>query len=308
MLETANLESVPCNNCGQTDDLELSTRGQFGLPLRIVICRNCALVYLNPRWTRTKYLDFYTSEYDKYYRPSIGKEPTDNVTSEIVHNRMLGFAKDIAPPESILDIGAGSGDLLSYLASRFDTNRLFAIEPSEGAQNKLAELNIEVLASDIEADWEKEFYGQIDLVIMRHVLEHFHDPQLALNKAAAALSPNGLIYIAVPNNMKPKPPLESYWFRVVHTYYFSESTLRSLLAKSGLNVLKLRQGDDDGPHELFCVCSRGSVATESNIDANAFQQQMLVLSSLLESERSLPYRFKRTLAKLKAGIARILRR
>lgn len=237
MSETENLESVPCNNCGQTNDVKLSTHGQFGLPLRVVICRNCALVYLNPRWTRPKYLEFYTSEYDKYYRPSIGKGPADNVTSEIVHNRLLGFAKDMAPPESILEIGAGSGDLLSYLASRFDTNRLFAIEPSVEARSKLAESDIKVLASDIEADWEEGFQGKIDLVIMRHVLEHFHDPQLALNKAAAALSPNGLIYIAVPNNMKPKPPLESYWFRVVHTYYFSESTLRSLLAKSGLTVV-----------------------------------------------------------------------
>lgn len=308
MPETDSLETVPCNICNRTDDIELSTRGQFGLPLRVVICRNCGLVYLNPRWTRTKYLNFYASDYDKYYRPTIGKRPLGPDTSKILHNRIAGLTKNMASINSILDIGAGSGDQLCYLASRLSPNQLFALEPSEVAQQRLVELNIKVLGADIEADWEKELQRQVDLVIMRHVLEHFHDPQLALGKAARSLSADGLIYIAVPNNMKPKPPIEDYWFRVVHTYYFNESNLRALLAKSGLKVIEMKQGDAFGAHELFCICTKGSVEDDGALDANAFQQQMSILSKLLESERRPLHRLTRALGRLRARIARIARR
>ena len=38
-----------------------------------------------------------------------------------------------------------------------------------------------------------------DLIVARHVLEHFHDPRTALTQWLAALAPGGALYVEVPN-------------------------------------------------------------------------------------------------------------
>ncbi|MGB1103628.1 MAG: hypothetical protein ACPG21_08370 [Crocinitomicaceae bacterium] len=44
-----NTEKVNCNLCGEDDTDLLSTVGQHGIPINLVICKNCGLGYLNPR-------------------------------------------------------------------------------------------------------------------------------------------------------------------------------------------------------------------------------------------------------------------
>jgi len=82
---------------------------------------------------------------------------------------------------------------------------------------------------------------------MRHVLEHCLDPLQILKRLAGVLKDGGVLYVAVPDMMNPKGSLNKYWFRAVHTYYFSKPTLLSLTGKAGLEPLVVNTED----HELW---------------------------------------------------------
>lgn len=139
-------ESVVCAICGADDYKLISNKGQFGLPLQVVLCKKCGLGYLNPRWNREGYLNFYKSEYDKYYRPHLTKK---GITHEVAPNAIIKrLEQNSAIPSevlNILDIGSGAGGNLLALGARFPTANLFAIEPSAESQEQLKTMNVEMV-------------------------------------------------------------------------------------------------------------------------------------------------------------------
>jgi hypothetical protein len=77
---------------------------------------------------------------------------------------------------------------------------------------------------------------------MSHVLEHIPDPRAALERAHAALHPDGLVYIAVPDS-------ESLQFKlmgktwdavtpIVHCQFFNEASLSQLLRNTGFEPIE----------------------------------------------------------------------
>ena len=54
-----DMETVPCNLCGQTSSIDVARKDKFGLTLTTVICTNCGLLFLNPRPTAVSYRNFY---------------------------------------------------------------------------------------------------------------------------------------------------------------------------------------------------------------------------------------------------------
>ncbi|WJW75952.1 class I SAM-dependent methyltransferase [Thiohalobacter sp. IOR34] len=55
----AELEEVPCNLCGADDPITVAHTDKYNLPVRTVICKQCGLIYLNPRPTLSSYSNFY---------------------------------------------------------------------------------------------------------------------------------------------------------------------------------------------------------------------------------------------------------
>ena len=239
MKETRNnsdFTDVPCLICGGFDTKSISHKGKFNLPTHVSICINDGLVYLNPRWTEKRYKQFYSEEYDQYHRPQIlspdekGKYNSGNqIWERLKNNQIKSF-------NSILDIGAGMGWTLDFIRNQVNDCKSFAaIESSDYCAKHIKNtIGAEFLASDVETDWQQNYSKQFDLVIMRHVLEHFLNPIEVLKKVNYVLSSNGYIYIAVPNMMLPFGSLKDSWFRVVHTYYFSTTTLLRVAARANL--------------------------------------------------------------------------
>lgn len=237
--------TVPCLLCNQTDTKLITKRGQFGLPTYVSICRNDGLVYLTPRWTKAQYDHFYSTDYDNYYRPSIfSTEPDEqkHVNIRTIWSRLSGPS-----PTDVLDIGAGMGWSLQFIKNQVEkTVSLSAIEPSEHCVSNLeTQIGAELLANDVDSNWDEANQNRYDLVIMRHVLEHFLNPLEILKKVNRVLSPGGIVYIAVPDMMSPKGSLNNHWFRVVHTYYFSKQTLAGIAEQAGLRLLDLQSTNSE---------------------------------------------------------------
>ena len=228
--------------CGPSQEESLSLTGEFGIPANVVICKSCGLIYLNPRWDSAAYQQFYRDEYEHYYGRSTGRK-TDTrspyVHSRQVHERLTSLGLPV--PKRILEIGAGMGWNLQYLRDQWGHGvDCFAIEPSlERVQSLENDSGIQVIARDVDSDWTPDHAQSFDLIILRHVLEHMLNPLDTLKKAHDALAPGGIIYIAVPDMMSPSGSLRLFWYKAVHTYYFSQETLRRITDLCGLRVDRL---------------------------------------------------------------------
>jgi SAM-dependent methyltransferase len=76
-----------------------------------------------------------------------------------------------------------------------------------------------------------------DVVVMTEVLEHVTDPAALISSLARLLRPGGTALVTTPN--KSAAPRNAYWLTdnpPVHLWWFSESTLRQLGARAGLQV------------------------------------------------------------------------
>ena len=258
----SEFEKVNCNICGGIDSEFISDKGDFGLPVNLVLCKKCGLGYLSPRWKKDRYIQFYCKEYDKYYRPRLLSNKTNisvNKNSNAILGRLKKYLGEITKA-NVLDIGSGEGNNLFVLKGVQPDSNYYAIEPSESSQKILKHKNIKLVASDVDVDWEKGYENYFDIIIMRHVLEHFLDPTSVLEKVRTTLKDNGILYIAVPDNLKRKR--NKGWLRVPHTYYFNKYSLTNILLKAGFSVSTMVEGDQYNNSEIYCVSKKSTDKTE----------------------------------------------
>lgn len=77
----------------------------------------------------------------------------------------------------ILDIGCGNGSNVDYLGQELHSKKVAGIESSIECANFFQNvIGGELLGNDVDSAWHIGHKNKFDLVIMRHVLEHFLDP------------------------------------------------------------------------------------------------------------------------------------
>lgn len=270
-LSIKTFEEVPCAICGTHNTRLLATKGEFGWDTYVSICRDCGLVFLNPRWTKEDYQNFYVAEYDKVLRSDPAKvEEKEKRKGNIVWQRVKPFFPDGA--KNVLDIGCAMGWTLAMIKQDYPEVNIFGIEPSERYRKHAHEVvGVDVIATDVDSDWYKEYQNKFDVIIMRHVAEHLLDPLGAFRKIAHVLSPKGVFYLATPDMMHPDGSLTSFWYRSVHTYYFAAETLQRLMAKAGMEALTLKSENA----ELWGIFHQNDNVPE--IPTSVYQKQLRVL-------------------------------
>ena len=153
------------------------------------ICNNCGLVRQTPFLPDNTIKKLYTeinleaqyTDFEERYRwlcLALGKEP------EAGH---------------LLDVGCSEGKQAQLFLNL--GWKVSGIEPSLEAAQKAIEKGIQVYqcpAQDVEFDT-----GQFDLVIFFHLLEHLKNPRDFIHKMANSLKGGGLIYLEVPNLLRP---------------------------------------------------------------------------------------------------------
>lgn len=299
---------IVCNICGSSEYELISKRGHLGLPVNVVICKKCGLTYLNPRWSKKRYQHFYEQEYDRYYRPNLKDNlPAKETSTNTIYDRL--FSLKVLPDSisHVLDIGAGSGTNLDYFKKKYSKGKFYAIESSVLGQELLEKKGITLLAQDVDENWESNA-PKFDLIIMRHVLEHFLDPLTILRKVRGCLSEGGILYLAVPNAFNPSRPLQGFWFRTVHTYYFSKYSLQNLLAISKMTSIALREGDDRNPTEIFLAAKSEKKDIKPKWGDRAFQTQRDFFLKRMSTENYTLYKIKSMIDFYFPGLTRLKKR
>lgn len=137
--------------------------------------------------------------------------------------------------KSILDIGAGTGDFLSFIQSEFRSVK--GIEPNQKARELAQEKGI-----SLEQDL-KDVKGKLfDVITMWHVLEHVPNLEETIRDVEALLKPNGILIIAVPNFYSfDAAYYKNFWaaFDVPrHLWHFSKASMNKLFSDK-LSLLKI---------------------------------------------------------------------
>lgn len=273
-----NYQTINLNNLPLVD-------GQFGYSVHPVICE-CGLVYLNPRWSKKNYDVFYEFYYDELYRlelkPDYGLAGViDNmrVIWKRIHNHIDNNLKNI------LDVGCGSGYGLKYLKDKNPEASIYGIESSPKSCKILQEENKAILITkDFDSNWTANFSDKMELIILRHVVEHMLNPVDALKKIRSVLSQDGYIYLATPDMMNPRVKLRDYnywweyWFRSVHPYYYCKETLIKTLELAGLYPLAC---GDCINEEVWCLATKSKIKSLNWTENDLYSKQLNLLRSNL---------------------------
>jgi SAM-dependent methyltransferase len=147
--------------------------------------------------------------------------------------RRLGRGGDGA---TLLDVGAGAGDLGCVLAKR--GWRVTGIEPSPQACEVARANGIEALTGTL--DTVELEPGAFDAAVFHHSLEHLADPVAGLAAVHRALRPGGRVAVAVPNFDSPqRRRLGDAWWALDlprHRFHFTPDALERALGDAGFEL------------------------------------------------------------------------
>ena len=236
----------------------------------VCLCERCGLVCLNPRMDEKGYMGKF---YQNYRQDLFGNYLAEPVSSDELQKRALEspFPKkvldDLKPYLSkesrILEVGSGAGEVLIFLKQN-GFNNLAGVEPVAADCQRLEKLyGIECHAqsfSEFASTTNKK--GKFDCVILKHVVEHFVEPDRALQAINALMTEKGILYIMTPDLYRFKNPFSQ--FCIPHTFYFSPATLETLLKKYGFNL----KGYCENliPHEMVLLAEKSSSVPEIHYD------------------------------------------
>jgi len=217
-------------------------------------CITCGYVFDNPRPS--------ASEIETYYSSPSKYDGWLEMESERVAlwKRRLKKIKRHKKEGTILDIGTGIGQFL-WVAKDYFT-KCYGTEVSESAVDIAREkYKLDVIRGSIE---EINYKGIVfDNITLFHVLEHVPNPLTVINKCHDLLEDDGVLFIAVPNELFTlknivKKFLDSVGIRKnkyigklgiarivldgtlseIHLSHFTPTVLASFLVRNGFIILE----------------------------------------------------------------------
>jgi 2-polyprenyl-3-methyl-5-hydroxy-6-metoxy-1,4-benzoquinol methylase len=163
-------------------------------------CAACGFFFRNPRPTQSDIAQYYSGQ--EQYENWLTHEDSRNY----LWNRRLKMLIQYGRSGRLLDVGAGIGQFLSLARSYYEVE---GTEVSARAVEIAAErYGLDLHCGELE---EIDFgHRHFDVITLFHVLEHVHDPRRLLLKCVDLLTHDGILVIAIPNEMWGwKRPLKS---------------------------------------------------------------------------------------------------
>lgn len=201
----------------------------------IVVCRECGMIYENPRFSEEVILQGYMSANDAGH----DSQYLMRVNS---FYRSLNSLQAHLPPAGtkVLDVGTAGGGFLEA-AKKFGYDAV-GLEPSRFLveQGKRRGLNIEQGTLDNHPFEPASF----DMVCLWDVLEHVVNPKTNLLKIRGLLKPGGVLLINYPDIGTWQAKLAGrrfWWLLSVHLHHFSQESIRKICTRTGFEVFRFQR-------------------------------------------------------------------
>lgn len=140
--------------------------------------------------------------------------------------------------KSILDFGCGSGGMIAAFSTFYET---LGIEPDLGARDLANQEGSKVYES---AELALDDGVLVDVVTLFHVVEHFYDPTIELERIYNLLRPGGLVIIETPNSYDAlltkyeNSEFQNFTYWSHHPMLHSHKSLQVLVERNNFTVLE----------------------------------------------------------------------
>jgi len=233
--------SRKCYLCGSEKSETISGRLRYGEARSVVKCAGCKLVFIDPPMTKKEEEVFYQEEYGKIFARE--KDTTPEKLFNIRNPEALAYYDMVRPylrkEDRCLELGCASGYFLNYIKDKVAS--IAGYEPFTAFRRYCESLGISMLD-----DLTKCGSGSYDKIFMFFLLEHLTDPVPYLKNLNRLLRRDGALLMVIPNvddallTVYNIPALKDFYFNIAHPFYYSKTTLSSLLEKSGFTDYDIR--------------------------------------------------------------------
>lgn len=212
---------------------------------RLLCCQDCAYLMLFPQPDDSRLAQIYGEDYTLLGQSESDKEhfaALKRSTARHYLDLVAGYRGGHGG--RLLEVGCGSGDLLSVAASLG-----YAVTGVEYSEHSCAEArgrlggSGEIICGEIDVVVDRsEVY---DVCILSDVIAHVRNPRLFLQKVHSLLAPRGIVFIATPSvESWSAKVMKANWmeFKAEHLHYFSQNTLHSLLFQCAFERIIPRRG------------------------------------------------------------------
>lgn len=206
----------------------------------VVRCRQCGLVYHNPRPALDELPRIYPPDYHAYEFSEERFGFVYKVRRRLESRRLLSVCKGLREHARMIDVGCGDGFHLGLLRDFGKPGwRLEGIDPSDRAVQAGAQKGLKIHHGIVqELDLPNASY---DLAFMIATIEHVDDPVGVLQSVRSLLKPGGKVVIVTDNTDTLHFQLfkSRYWggyHYPRHWNLFNPKTMHDLAKKTGLEV------------------------------------------------------------------------
>lgn len=234
-------EYVRCELCG-ADDAEPLV---FKNGNRVVRCRQCSLVYVNPRLTPRALVELYENpSYQHRQATRAADAAADTAWRRVARSRLRLLERHAGERGALLDVGCSTGWFLG--AARDAGWRVTGIDVSAGsiARAQARGFDARLATLDTQAFPDASFQA----LVLFDSIEHMPQPMNALRAAHRLLAPGGVIMLTTPNVEGALPRLT---YRLLgrtlgvwehpdppgHIFQFGQKTLAAALERTGFAPL-----------------------------------------------------------------------
>jgi 2-polyprenyl-3-methyl-5-hydroxy-6-metoxy-1,4-benzoquinol methylase len=210
----------------------IPTTDRFGVALGdFVRCHECGHAQLDPMPSEQRLDEAYRdAASDDYEAEERGQRATAAAELARIERHV--------EPGALVDLGCWVGFFVDEAARR--GWRTVGVEPSVWAAGRARERGAEVVvASLLEADLPE---GAFAAVTMADVIEHLPAPGAALDRVAALLSPDGVVWLATPDaGSRLARAMGRRWWSVIptHVHLFTRRSITRLLERHGFEVVEI---------------------------------------------------------------------
>ncbi len=248
---------VACNFCGSQNRQPVTTGMDYEYEVsdevfQITKCRDCGLVYMNPRPDVSELPVLYPP----HYAPYNVEADFDACTRNSLYYKYvywligtgIGYWFDRLLPDrktiSALDIGCADGHSLNCMKlAKTKVVETFGVDISQKAVDRAKENGHTAYVGRFE-DIDLP-HATFDVVYAGHVLEHVEDPLAFAAKAYDVLKPGGVFLLFTPNigSIDAKIFRDRRWGPYCfprHWYLFDRKSMKQLAAKVGFEVVAIQ--------------------------------------------------------------------
>lgn len=250
------LRYVRCMLCGADDTDPVGSKEG----LRVVRCRPCGLMYVNPRLPVEAVSELYALEY-WYARQA--EHGYSDVVERFAYDYILALGRlSIIRKHRLsgvlLDVGCSNGAFVRR-ASEWGF-RASGLELDEDVA-RLAERisGVSVLVGPLET--QELPNASLDVITAFDVVEHLYEPFAFLERARRLLTPDGILVFETFRTDVPAfgndPEKHDDFKPLEHVYMYTEANLDTLVARSGFEVLETIYPMGSSHSRVLKICRSG---------------------------------------------------